>query len=175
MAIMQIRQARAGDAAGIADVHVRSWQAAYRGLMPQDYLDALDPLQKQARWETRLAEARWPASGVLVAEGEEMIVGFTGFTPTRDAGEDPAAVAEIGTLYSVPEVWGAGIGKRLMSAALQTLEQAGYTQATLWVLEANERARRFYEAAGWRTDGALDAETASGLPLTKVRYCRPLG
>jgi hypothetical protein len=33
-----IRRAGAEDAMRIAIVHVRSWQAAYRGLMPQGYL-----------------------------------------------------------------------------------------------------------------------------------------
>ena len=51
MGVMEIRAARMQDVPQIAVVHVRSWQAAYRGLLPQAYLDALDPAQRISRWE----------------------------------------------------------------------------------------------------------------------------
>jgi GNAT superfamily N-acetyltransferase len=150
---------------------VRSWRAAFAGLVPQHYLDAMDPGCEESGWKTHIAETRWPASGVLVAETEAGIVGFARFGPSR---ENPA-VAEIGMLYAIPEVWGTGIGKQLMLATLTALGQAGCTQATLWVLEDNERARRFYEAAGWHADGAAVVDTTGGASLNKLRYRRPVG
>ncbi|MEV4010271.1 GNAT family N-acetyltransferase [Nonomuraea angiospora] len=171
---MRIRQATSADARAIADVHVRSWQAAYRGLVPQDYLDDLDPAQRQPGWERRLAETAWPGRGVLVAEADGDVVGFTSLLPTRDEDEDPAAVAEIATIYLTPETWGRGIGKALMTTALGTLTRAGYRQATLWVLDTNVRARRFYEAAGWHGDGATKRDTSRGFVLTELRYRRLL-
>ncbi|WP_268873357.1 GNAT family N-acetyltransferase [Streptomyces mutabilis] len=68
-----------------------------------------------------------------------------------------------------------GIGKQLMAAALTTLGQADYAQAVLWVLEDNERARRFYEAAGWRPDGAAVVDTTGGAALNKLSYGHRLG
>jgi GNAT superfamily N-acetyltransferase len=131
-------------------------------------------------WDSRLDEledhrerggARWPSSGVLVAETEAGIVGFASFGPSQDI----PVTAEIGTLYAMPEAWGTGVGKQLMAAALTTLGQADYAQAVLWVLEDNERARRFYEAAGWRPDGAAVVDTTGGAALNKLRYGHPLG
>lgn len=171
---MRIRQATGADAPAIAAVHVRSWQAAYQGLVPQDYLDDLDPARRLPGWERLLAETAWPRKGVLVAETEGNVVGFAGLTPTRDDDEDPASVAEITTIYLTPETWGRGIGKDLMNAALGALTDAGYRQATLWVLDTNVRARRFYEAAGWHGDGAIKRDATRGFPLTEVRYRRLL-
>lgn len=150
---------------------MRSWQVAFAGLVPQHYLDTMDPSHEESGWKSRIAAAQWPSSGLLVAETEAGIVGFASFS----ASEEISATAEIGTLYAVPEVWGAGIGKQLMAAALMTLRQADYAKAVLWVLEDNERARRFYEAAGWRPDGAAAVDTTGGAALNKLRYGHPLG
>ncbi|MFF1323187.1 GNAT family N-acetyltransferase [Streptomyces chartreusis] len=126
MTAMQTRHARPDDAAAVAGVHVRSWQMAFSGLVPQHYLDAMTPSREEPAWKTRIAAARWPASGVLVAETEAGIVGFAGFGPS----EGIPAIAETGTLYAEPEVWGTGIGKQLMLATMATLERADYTQAS---------------------------------------------
>lgn len=171
MTAMRIRQAGPDDASAVAGVHVRSWQVAFAGLVPQHYLDAMDPSHEESGWKSRIAATQWPSSGVLVAETEAGIVGFASFS----ASEESSATAEIGTLYAMPEVWGAGIGKQLMAAALTTLGQADYAQAVLWVLEDNERARRFYEAAGWRPDGAAVVDTTGGAALNKLRYGHSLG
>jgi GNAT superfamily N-acetyltransferase len=171
MTAMQTRQAWPDDASAVAGVHVRSWQAAFAGLVPQHFLDAMDQSREEAEWKVRIAEAQWPWSGVLVAETGAGIVGFAGFSPSQET----PAIAEIGTLYAIPEVWGTGIGRQLMLATLTALGQADYTHATLWVLEANERARRFYEAAGWLPDGAAVEDTTGGASLNKLRYRRRLG
>jgi ribosomal protein S18 acetylase RimI-like enzyme len=93
----------------------------------------------------------------------------------RDEDQDPATVAEIAALYLEPCLRGAGIGCRLMTAALETFAQARYRQATLWVLGTNAHARRFYEAAGWRADGAVRQDTTRGFAVTDVRYRHALG
>ena len=67
-------------------------------------------------------------------------------------------------------------GRALMEAALATLGQAAYAEAALWVLDTNQRARRFYEAGGWHSDGTLKQEPwpDAGFTLSEVRYRRPL-
>ena len=74
---------------GIAIVHVRSWQAAYRGLVPQDYLDSLDAEQRRPVWECILGETQWPRAGTFVAEEGEHVVGFASICPARDDDEEP--------------------------------------------------------------------------------------
>ena len=173
---MSIRRAQPSDAGDLATVHVRSWQAAYRGLLPQDYLDGLDPAgPRTARWERRLAERDWPRGGVLVAQDAGQVVGVANFCPTRDADLDPACTGEITMIYLRPAAWGRGHGRDLMVAALAALGQAGYGDAALWVLDTNQRARRFYEAGGWQPDGAAKQEPSpGGFLLSEVRYRRRL-
>jgi RimJ/RimL family protein N-acetyltransferase len=167
---MQIRKARPEDASAIAGIYVRSWQLAFAGVIPQHYLDAMDPASGTPDWEARLRDAQWPAAGALLVEVEQKAVAFTGFGPV----DGTRTVAEIGTFYALPEVWGTGVGKRLMATTVTTLEQAGYEQAALWVLAANTRARRLYEAAGWRADGTIVDDLTAGVSLPKLRYHRSL-
>ena len=201
-----IRAARVGDAAQIAVVHVRSWQGAYRGLLPQAYLDGLDPAERVGRWERSLAEADVGCAGVgagragdaertgdsgrtgdagragvedgaartgvLVADAGGDLLGFASYSPSRDSDADPGRVGEIGAIYLLPSAWGKGIGKRLMEATLACLARAGFIQVTLWVLDSNVRARRFYEAGGWSADGGQKLDESRGFPITQVRYRR---
>jgi ribosomal protein S18 acetylase RimI-like enzyme len=169
-----IRRATLSDAAPVAFVHVRSWQAAYRGLIPQSYLDALEPAQREARWADLLAAADWPRSGTLVASADDVVVGFAHLVPTRDEDADPTQVGEITSIYLLPDRWGGGIGQQLMAAALEQFTEAGYREATLWVLDTNERAQRFYRAGGWRADGAVKLDTKLDIPLREVRYRRDI-
>jgi len=173
-----IRAARPADAAQIALVHVRSWQGAYRGLLPQAYLDGLDPAQRVGLWERVLAGAgAGPGAGragVMVADAQGTLLGFASFSPSRDDGADRDRVGEITAIYLLPDAWGKGIGGRLIDAALGCMTRAGFGEATLWVLDANARARRFYEAGGWFADGAALLDESRGFPITEVRYRRSL-
>lgn len=169
---MKVRAATPSDASAISAVHVRSWKAAYPGLVPQSYLDSLTPEQRQGPWEQILAGAESPAQATLVlvdGPGDD-VVGFVSFAPTRDQGGNPDTVAEVQTLYLDPDTWGRGGGELLLSAALEQLAQAGFTSVTLWTLETNERARRFYERRGWRLDGATKIHDWNAFVATDVRY-----
>jgi ribosomal protein S18 acetylase RimI-like enzyme len=169
-----IRAARVADAPQIAVVHVRSWQFAYRGLLPQAYLDELDPAQRVDQWERSLAEANDGRNGVLVADAGGTLLGFVGYSPSRDGDADQARVGEIDAIYLLPSAWGKGVGRRLMDVALVRLAEAQFDQVTLWVLDSNARARRFYEAGGWLADGAQKIEANRGFPITQVRYKKSL-
>lgn len=170
-----IRAARVEDSGPIADVHVRSWQAAYVGLVPQDYLDTLSVDQRRPVWERILSEMAWPRSGTLVAEADRSVIGFVNLCPTRDEDHDPSTVGEITSIYVLAEAWGTGTGRALMAAALDRLAQAGFVRATLWVLDTNDRARRFYEAGPWRLEGAIKREDQRGFLLAEVRYAQAAG
>lgn len=172
--VVRIRPARSDDAEALATVHVRSWQAAYAGLIPQTYLDNLSLARRVDLWKRILAGTAWPSSGTLVAEVEDKVVGFVSLFPSRDDDQDPTLVGEVTSIYTVPEAWGRGIGRALMQAAIGRLTDAGYAAATLWVLDTNTRARRFYEAGSWRPDGATKCEDRGQFLLQEVRYRRRL-
>jgi GNAT superfamily N-acetyltransferase len=168
---MDIRRALADDALGVATVHVRSWQAAYRGLLPDTYLDQLDVERLRAGWERNIAETDWPRNGTLVAtEANGNVVGFANIGPARDGDGDPAVTGELVAIYLLPEAWGSGVGRRLMLAAVNVLREAGFAEAILWVLDGNERAQRFYEIGGWQLDGVTKDAVIADLPLPEVRY-----
>jgi ribosomal protein S18 acetylase RimI-like enzyme len=174
-----VRPARPEDAGRLAVVHVRSWQAAYRGLLPQEYLDGLDPADRVERWQNILAvvaeagQSGGPLRGVVAAVADEIICGFALFGPTRDQDEDAQRTGEVSAIYLLPETWSRGLGRLMMAEAVRQLA-AGYAQATLWVLDSNDRARRFYARNGWAQDGAEKVDDSMGFPLSEVRYRRPL-
>jgi ribosomal protein S18 acetylase RimI-like enzyme len=175
---VRIRRAVPGDALSIATVHVRSWKGAYPGLIPQSYLDALTPDDRVDQWEQALDATAWPRTGTIVllgpaaGEGADKgpLTGFVSISPTRDDDADPDDVGEILTLYLDPPAFGSGGADLLMSAALVALRAAAYTTATLWVLDTNARARRFYERRGWQPDGASKRHDWGAFVATDVRY-----
>jgi L-amino acid N-acyltransferase YncA len=148
---LRIRPAQEADAGGIAAVHMRSWQTAYRGILPDDFLDTLSIPQREERMRELLATKR-SARRVWVIESEEGLLGFSEAGPSRED-EAPDWAAEVYTIYLDPTAVGKGIGRELFAHTVADLRNAGYRHATLWALERNERARRFYEKAGWRPDG----------------------
>lgn len=169
MADVEVRPATAADARSIAEVHVRSWQAAYRGKIPQERLDALSVEQRHEVWQQILADSRPPQSGVLVVVDADTILGFLAYGPSRDS-DAAELTGEIGAIYLLEEAWGRGVGRLLMEAGVQQLRAGGYRSATLWVLRTNERARWFYEAGHWQPDGAEKVDQSPGFSLDEVRY-----
>jgi GNAT superfamily N-acetyltransferase len=92
------------------------------------------------------------------------LLGFASYSPSRDSDADPGRVGEISAIYLLPSAWDKGIGRQLMDATLACLATAGFTQVTLWVLDSNVRARRFYEAGGWSADGGQKLDESRGFP-----------
>jgi GNAT superfamily N-acetyltransferase len=169
---MRVRRVQAGDAAALARVHVRTWQVAYQGHVPQEYLDGLDLAARQAQWERWIHDMRPPVGTSVLEHETDGVVGFIHVSPSRDADTDPAVVGEVGGLYVLPAYWGTGGGRLLMAEGVGRLVAAGYHEAILWVLGSNARARRFYEAVGWQPDGATKTDDSRGFPLFEVRYRR---
>jgi ribosomal protein S18 acetylase RimI-like enzyme len=164
---MEVRRARAEDAARIAEIHVRSWQAAYRGLMPDALLDNLSIAGRQAFWEERIARDE---ATVLVAEADAVVYGWLVFGKSRDRDAHPAVV-EVYGLYVDPEAWRRGVATTLWNDAKHRIGRTEATDITLWVIEGNERARRFYEAIGFEHEaGQVKPFERDGTVLTEVRY-----
>ncbi|HWO71605.1 MAG TPA: GNAT family N-acetyltransferase [Actinomycetota bacterium] len=164
---IRIREGTPADARACAEVHVEGWRWAYRGLLPDAFLDRLSVEDRERMWREGFAE---PGERVAwVAERDGRVVGFCVTGPSEDADAD-RGTAEVYAIYLRPEVVGTGVGRRLFEHAVEDLRRRGFRRATLWVLEANERARRFYERAGWRPDGAVNEERIDCANLPTVRY-----
>ena len=158
-----VRAATIDDAEPIARVHVRTWQQAYRGLVPDEFLDAMDVEQRAGVWRKgMLSDDERP---VWVAETDGEVVGFASAGPSRD--EDD--VGELYGIYVDANHWDTGAGRDLMVTATEWL-RARHREATLWVLEKNARARRFYEKGGWFFDGTSMNDDRTSFVLQEVRY-----
>jgi ribosomal protein S18 acetylase RimI-like enzyme len=170
-----VRDATIGDARAVAEANVRGWQVAYRGIMPDRYLDELaDDFESQvARRRVHLGAPDEPRLFNLVAERDGAVIGWLAAGPSRDDDRHEKQ-AEIWAVYVHPDAWRTGAGSALMTAGIERLVEQGYTEATLWVFEANPRARRFYERYGYRTDGATGIFERGGGQAIEVRYRRPL-
>jgi GNAT superfamily N-acetyltransferase len=173
-----VRRARSEDAPALAAVHIAAWRAAYRGVMPDDFLDGVDLAAWIEHWRRTLDGRRPPEHTpetivVAVLEGARPL-GFAVTGPERDA---PAGAGPRGELWAInvaPEAWARGLGRLLLQAAEQALRDAGHREAVLWVVAANQRARRFYEHAGWYADGAEKRDRGLGFEVHEVRYARRL-
>jgi L-amino acid N-acyltransferase YncA len=166
----RIRAAAIADAIPIAQVHVSSWRAAYIGLIPASVLDGLSVDRRAEMWRRTLESATSTANRLWVVEVEGRVVGFAATGPTRDSDEDRTVTGEVFAIYLNSQHWGRGIGRALFETAVSEMGRQGFHRATLWVLDANTRTRRFYEAAGWRTDGAVRTDVMEGVEVSEVRY-----
>lgn len=170
---MLVRAAGEDDVEAIGEVHVRSWQHAYRGHVPDDYLAGLSVAQRIDAWRSILASCDPPASGMLVLEAAHRVVGFAHYSRSRDP-DASADTGEVTSMYLAPEVWRRGGGRLLMDAVTAALPRGRYREATLWVLDSNVSAKAFYAAMGWRHDGQRKIDDRGGLVLSELRYRRPL-
>ena len=167
-----VRPAAPRDAKAIAEIHVATWQAAYQGVIPDDFLKAMTVEKRLAYWREAI---EFSDPQILVAVDAEKVVGFVGFDRSRDAGTK-STVGEIWALYISPEHWRQGAGLALWDGARDGLKDEGCTQVTLWVLVANERALQFYEqAAGFKREMASLRTTAFGASkLEEIRLKRSI-
>jgi GNAT superfamily N-acetyltransferase len=171
---VRIRPATLDDAEAVAAVHVASWQATYRGVVPDEVLDGAGlPADRLRLWQRLLGPDAPAGHAAWVAEAGGEVVGFADAMPSRDDDAD-GVTGEVPAIYAHPDAWGTGAGRELMAAAVAGLRDAGFRSATLWVLDTNARARRFYERAGFAPDGAAKTDTLAGAPVTEVRYRRHL-
>lgn len=172
----RLRSARPGDGEAIEALRLRCWSNAYRGMVPDTYLDALPAGLRAgaARREPLLAE---PPTGArqLVADParapDGCLVGWVSGGPSRDADRAWPAAGEIYACYVDPRWSGVGIGGRLLRRLLDSLATDGLTDVALWVLAANQRATRFYASHGFAPDGSRQILDLGG-PVPEIRMLR---
>jgi len=167
---MLLRPAEPEDAMAVARVHVRSWQAAYRTLLPGDYLDQLRPEDRADKYDFATLDPLKPRTMVAVEEG--LIQGFATTAPSRDP--DLPNHGELCSLYVDPEYWGRGLGMALVSAARARLCELGFRNAALWVADGNVRAERFYRIDQWEPDGLHRTDMVWGVTFNVIRQQRRL-
>lgn len=166
-----IRHARRDDWLAAARINVRGWQHAYRGAMDDEFLASMVP-EEWSEWRSHRYGNPLPGVAHLVEIVAGTLVGYCDVGPARS--EDDSVSGELYAIYVEPDLIGCGHGRPLIAAARAVLATMGHGQAELWVLAGNERARRFYEADGWRHDGRTKTEDFGGSEILEVRYVRDL-
>lgn len=167
---LTLRHATPADAPELATAHVAAWHTACRDIVPESFVQDFTVERRTARFRQSLAT---DAEETYVAESDGQVLGFLTLGDGRDADTAPQTTGEIWGIYLSPEHWRKGIGRFLAEQGDNMLASRGRTVATLWVLEANDQARRFYEAMGYRTDGTTK-EVKLGATLTATRYRKRL-
>ncbi len=153
MTQISTRPAALADTSALAAIHVAAYEEAYRGLLPDAVIDERTEEVRRASWERRLASPA-PREFVLVAEVDGRVAGFVSGRPARpEEDDDPARVACLENIYAAPEYLGSGIGKVLHDATLKAAAERGFSEVILFVFEANDRARGFFDGRGWTPDG----------------------
>lgn len=171
MEIITITAAKVDDARAIAEVHVRSWQQAYRGLLPDEYLASLSIDQREQFWVDVLTNRQ---SEVILAVVNGTVTGFISYTASRDIDVE-TRTAEVLAFYVEPDYWRKGIGKALWQSCLYKLSSDGYQCVALWVVIGNTRASEFYEAQGFRQEsGMIESFELAGVSLLETRYIHDL-
>jgi len=149
----------------VGALHYRSRAAAYEGILSAGALTRGSPEVMGEWWAERW---KWESDThrLTVAVDGAALAGFSYVGPSEQDG-----VAELYAIHADPAYVGTGVGRALMLDALPTLARFG-DRAVLWVLAANDRARRFYERGGWAADGVTRTEPIGGEPVAQLRYGR---
>ncbi|MEU6543149.1 GNAT family N-acetyltransferase [Streptomyces sp. NPDC046859] len=167
---LTIRPMTPADCDRVAEIRVGGWRAAYPGIVPQPYLDAMDVAEDAERRRTHLAAAGGAVVNLVAEEGGR-VVGWGCHGPCRD-GDARTEDAELYALYVDPARIGTGAGRALLAESMRRCALAGYRRVLLWVLRDNARARRFYARAGFGPDGAEEPFEVDGVAVPEVRYAR---
>lgn len=171
-----VRRAVPADAARIAEINVTGWQAAYRGLVPDSYLDGMRLETLRERWATGLRGHGDPAAMFVAVDEDWVIRSYAFVRPVRrDADRHPVLdTGELCALYADPDWRGTGAGFAVHQAAMGHLAGYGFRHAVLWVLSGNAPSRRFYERCGWKCDEIAHELTIGDEQVPEVRYSRSL-
>lgn len=159
-----VRVMTEADVTAVSEIRVAGWKAAYAGILPQSYLDRMT-VEADARRRRRYITGPDKVTTDLVAvDTRGGVVGWACLGPSS------TAVGELYALYVRPSLIGTGIGHSLLQAVHGMAPAQGFDSVLLWVLADNARARRFYERAGYATDGAVQADDYDGVSVAEVRY-----
>ncbi|SAK44593.1 N-acetyltransferase GCN5 [Caballeronia catudaia] len=164
---VSLRIATLADTGLIASMHARSWASAYRGILPDRYLDEL-PSERAAHWDARMKGIAGGAGCVLIAEHEGEPVGFMCLVEPDETGS-----VLVDNLHALPGHRGLGTGSAMLDEAARWARSRGARQLHLSVLEQNAAAIGFYESRGWKF-AAREADHMAGIDLFALRYVLPL-
>ncbi|GGS51189.1 N-acetyltransferase [Planobispora rosea] len=172
-----VREGVRDDVEAVLRIKNATWRTAYRGLLPQDFLDGLSVTRRAVEaWRGRIGSGAQhllvggPAGnppGETDGEPDGETAGFSLYGPARDEG---IGGGEVYAIYVLAGHWSTGLGLALMTRSVERLRELGHREAGLWVLEGNTRARRFYERFGFTPSGRAQDVEGMPFPAPEVHY-----
>lgn len=151
----EIREATHPDVEPIAAFQTACWREAYRGLVPDAYLDSVDAGDRERRWRRQLDSG---ARRIAVAWDVGEVAGVVSW----GAADQGVPELELKSLYVGSAYRGSGVAAVLVERAI------GISPAQLWVFEDNPRARSFYRKLGFRPDGSRRVDQDTGVPMVRL-------
>ena len=145
----------------ISEIYEKSWKYAYKDIIPTDYLDSIPT----GRWANCITKVGMHS---LVITEKNKIIGTASFCKSRWKQYDE--YGEIVSIYFLPEYMGKGYGRYLLNSCIDELKKSGFQKTLLWVLEENQRARRFYEKNGFVCTGNILDDNIGGKDLREIMY-----
>ena len=164
---INIRPATSADAPGVARVQVDTWRTAYRGMVPDSYLDGMSYEDSAERWGRGLSNPERRGFAFVAKDEAGEIVGFAVGGPQRS--DVPGYDGQLYAIYVLQDQQGKGIGRALAQAIARELLARGMRSMVVWVLTENHPSRRFYESLGgvWLREGEFELD---GLMLKETGY-----
>jgi ribosomal protein S18 acetylase RimI-like enzyme len=164
--MIEYREGQEGDVEVVALLHARSWRASYRGSFTDSFLDGDLPGERRAVWQERLSDPR-PDQFVLLALDSGSLEGFI----CAHGNHDPEWGSFVDNIHVASSAKRRGVGSSLMRQTGAWLARHYADLGVyLWVLEANDSARRFYERLGAHNAGVTTMETHGGAIVRSCRY-----
>jgi len=161
--LIEVRPAKAADAAAVASTHDEAWRSAYQGIIPGAELEKLINRRGPQWWDSAIRKG----SRVSVLVFGDRIAGYANYG--RNRARSLHFEGEIYELYLRPEFQGLGFGRRLFTSARRDLMQSGLKSMVIWALSDNDPATEFYRALGGRMV-ARSSEKFGAKSLDKVAF-----
>lgn len=160
---MEIRKINQSDSREeISNIYEQSWRHAYKGIIPQDFLDSIP----KGRWCRAFDNPK--GHTLIMLDDNGKMIGSSSYCASRF--EKFEGMGEIISIYFLPEYCGKGYGKPLLMRAVEELKAMGFKDIFLWVLEENHNARRFYEKCGFSYSGEQYTDNIGGKDLVELQY-----
>ncbi len=161
--LIEIRRAKASDAAAVADTHDEAWRGAYQGVIPGVELEKLVTRRGADWWDSAIRKG----SRIAILAFGDKVAGYANYG--RNRARSLYYDGEIYELYLRPEYQGLGFGRRLFSSARRDLAQSGLKSLVIWALSDNDPAVEFYKALGGKSV-ARSSERFGDKSLEKVAF-----
>lgn len=166
---MKIREAEISDAEHIANIKIRSWQGAFKNVMPQDAIDSLSLDELTSEWQ-RILTNPIEKSNTILCEIDGKAIGFASYGLDRINSESD--LGELYALYFLPDYRSNGYGSKLVTYALDELKNKRFKEVYLWALAKNSVAIEFYKKHGFNNINKQKIYEIAGYKLPAVAYSK---